>query len=351
MGEGKNLIGVDIGSSSIKVCQAKDGRKGLVLQKLGFAPLPPGVVVDGQVMDSAMVVETLRRALSEAKIRGKEAALSVSGQSVIIRKITVPSMTQAELAEQITWEAEQHIPFDIKDVQVDYQVLRRRQEAGQMDLLLVAARKDQINAYAQLARDAKLKPLVVDIDAFTIQNAFEATFGVEEREVVALINVGASLSSMNVLAGGTSSFTREIAHGGNMITEEIQRQLNVPFEVAESYKCGQPVDGGVVPPLVHRIVETAVDAIAAEIQRSLDFFMATSGEGDISRTVLTGGTSNLPGLAAAIERRTRVAVQINHPALRCVMDSSVNRALLEQRAPQLAVALGLSLRREREVRA
>jgi type IV pilus assembly protein PilM len=350
MGEGKNLIGVDIGSSSIKVCQVKESRRGILLHRFGFSPLPPGAVVDGQVMDASTVVETLKRTLSDAKVRGKDAALSVSGQSVIIRKITVPAMTSAELAEQITWEAEQHIPFDIKDVQVDYQVLRRRADAGQMDLLLVAARKDQISAYAQLAKDAKLKPVVVDIDAFTIQNAFEATFGVGENEVVALINVGASLSSLNVLAGGTSSFTREIAHGGNLITEEIQRQLGVPHEVAEAYKCGRSPDGGPVPPAVGPLVDQSVDSIAAEIQRSLDFFMATSGEGDISRAVLTGGTANLPGLATAIERRARVQVQTAHPAVRCVLDGGVDKAAFEQRIPQLAVALGLALRKEREVR-
>ena len=136
MGEGKNLVGVDIGTSSIKVCQLKETRKGPSLLRLGFAPLAPQTIVDGQVMDASNVVETLQRVFHDSKIRQRECAISVSGQSVIIRKITVPMMTQAELDEQIHWEAEQHIPFDIKDVQVDYQVLRRRPEASQMDLLL-----------------------------------------------------------------------------------------------------------------------------------------------------------------------------------------------------------------------
>lgn len=350
MGEGKNLIGVDIGSSSIKVCQVKEGRKGLILQRFGFAPLPPQVVVDGQVMDAPRVVATLKEVLSAARVRGRDAALSVSGQSVIIRKITVPMMTEAELAEQISWEAEQHIPFDIKDVQIDYQVLRRRPDASQMDLLLVAARKDQIQTYAQLAWDARLKPLVVDIDAFTIQNAYESARGIDEQQTTALINVGASLSSLNVLTAGTSAFTREIASGGNVVTEEIQRQLNVPFEVAERFKCGQSLDGAPIPPGVASAIEQAADSIAAEIQRSLDFFMATSGESDINRVVLTGGTSKLPGLAQAIERRARVAVETWNPLERCTVESTVNAALLQERGPQLAVALGLTLRKERESR-
>src|SRR5690606_26844052 len=180
MGEGKNLVGVDIGTTSIKVCQLKESRRGLNLVRFGYAPLAPQVIVDGQVMDAGIVIETLQRVFHNSRIRQKECALSVSGQSVIHRKITVPMMTEAELQEQIHWEAEQHIPFDIKDVQVDYQVLRRRPDASQMDLLLVAAKRDQINDYAQLARSAKLKPLVCDIDAFTVQNLFEYSRGLPQ---------------------------------------------------------------------------------------------------------------------------------------------------------------------------
>src|SRR5438477_9628897 len=195
MAEGNNLVGVDIGSSSIKVCQLKDGRKGLELIRLGFADLPPQTIVDGHVMNSGAVVESLARIFTDKKIKSRDVAMSVSGQSVIIRKITVPMMTPAELAEQIQWEAEQHIPFDIKDVQIDYQVLRRKTEASQMELLLVAAKRDQINDFAQLARNAKLKPVVCDIDAFTVQNVFEFSRGLPADHTVALINVGASLST------------------------------------------------------------------------------------------------------------------------------------------------------------
>ncbi len=357
MGEGKNLVGIDIGTSSIKVCQLKESRKGVSLLRLGYAPLSPQTIVDGQVMDSGNVVETLQRVFHDAKIRQKECAISVSGQSVIIRKITVPMMTQAELDEQIHWEAEQHIPFDIKDVQVDYQVLRRRPEASQMDLLLVAAKRDQINDYAQLARDAKLRPMICDIDAFTVQNTFEFSRGLPPDQTVALINVGASLSSLNIIAGGVSAFTREIANGGNVITDEIQKQLGVPFEQAEVYKCGGAADPndpsrpGIVPQQVVQIVESVCDAIAAEIQRSLDFFMATSGEAEISRIFVTGGTANVASLAQAVERRARVPTEVWSPVERLSVDArEVNPALLQPKAAQLAVALGLALRKEKESR-
>ena len=357
MGAGRNLVGVDIGTSSIKVCQLKDGRKGLGLFRLGYVPLGPQVIVDGQVMDAGAVVEALSKAFRDFKIKQRECAVSVSGQSVIIRKITVPMMTAAELDEQIQWEAEQHIPFDIKDVQVDYQVLRRRPEASQMDLLLVAAKRDQIDDYAQLARNAKLRPVVCDIDAFTVQNLFEFSRGLPADQTIALINVGASLSSLNIIAGGVSAFTREIANGGNVITDEIQKQLNVPFDQAEAYKCGGGVEDpyraqGMVPQQVVQIVESITDSIAAEIQRSLDFFMATSGEGEIARIYITGGTASLPALAQAIERRARVPVEVWTPLERIVVEArEVDQNLLRARGAQLAVALGLALRKDKEQRA
>lgn len=352
------MVGVDIGTASIKVCQVKETRKGLGLVRLGYAPLGPQVIVDGQVMDSGAVVETLQKVFHDAKIRQKECALSVSGQSVIIRKITVPMMTEAELEEQIQWEAEQHIPFDIKDVHVDYQVLRRRAEASQMDLLLVAAKRDQIEEYAQLARNAKLKPMVCDIDAFTVQNLFEYSRTLPQDQTIALINVGASLSSLNIIANGVSAFTREIANGGNGITEEIQRTLNVPHDQAEAYKCGgsasadDPTRAGMVPQQVVQVIEAVSDTIAAEIQRSLDFFMATSGEGEISRIYVTGGSANLAALARAIERRARVSVETWSPVEKLSIEAKeVNPLLLQTRAAQLSVALGLSLRKEKEARA
>lgn len=355
MNEGKNLVGVDIGSSSIKVCQLKESRKGLQLVRLAYADLPPQTIVDGQVMDAGAVVDTLKRLFQEGKIRNRVVGLSVSGQSVIIRKISVPLMTPEELEEQITWEAEQHIPFDIKDVRVDYQVLRRREEESQMDLLLVAAKRDQISDYAQLARDARLKPVICDIDAFCTQNLFEVSRGLPTDQTIALINVGASLASLNIISNGISAFTREIANGGNIITEELQKQLGVPHEHAEAYKCGTweptPESPGGIPEQVGPIIETTSDSIAAEIQRSLDFFMATSGEGEISRVYITGGCANLPSLSQAIERRARVPVEAWAPTERLLIDEKhVSAPLLQRTAAQLSVALGLSLRKEREVR-
>ncbi len=353
MSEGKRLVGVDIGATSIKVCQLKETRKGFNLIRLGYAPLEPQTIVDRHVMNSQAVVDALLNAFQENKIKQKEVALSVSGQSVISRKITVPIMTTAELDEQIQWEAENHIPFDIKDVNVDYEILRRRPEAGQMDLLLVAAKRDEINDYVQIARQAKLKPMVVDIDAFTIQNLFEYNRGLPPDQTFAIINVGATQASINIVSRGASAFTRDIANGGNYLTEQIIKQVGVPFEQAEDLKCQAAAAhaASALPAKVFQVVDSVCDTVAGEIQRSLDFFLATSGEERISRVYLTGGTANLPQLASAIERRSRVAVEVIQPMERIPVDAKeVNRELLDQRAAQLSVALGLAMRQSKEKR-
>ena len=350
MSEGKNLVGVDIGSSSIKVCQVKEGRKGLGLIRAGYEPLPPQSIVDGHVMNSQAVIEGLSKVFSEAKIRQKEVALSISGQAVIIRKISVPMMTAAELDEQIQWEAEQHIPFDIKDVHVDYEVLRRRPEAGQMDLLLVAAKKDEISDYASILKEAKLKPAVVDINAFTVQNIFEHQYGLPPDGNIALLNVGAAVSSLNIVAKGVSAFTREITNAGNAITEEIRKALACSHEQAEAYKMG----GGptqIVPQEVTQIINQACQGLAGEIQRSLDFYLATSGEQEIGRIFVSGGSAYLAPLVQAIERRARVPVQLFDPMVNLAVDArTVNEPYARATAAQMVVALGLSLRCDKERR-
>ena len=352
MSEGKNLVGVDIGTSSVKIVQLKDTRKGPRLVKLGFTPLPRQTIVDGHVLNSQAVVEALNRTFVEAKIKERDVALSISGQAVIIRKITVPIMTAAELDEQIQWEAEQHIPFDIKDVHVDYEVLRRRPEAGQMDLLLVAAKREEVNDYTEIARQAKLRPVVVDIDAFTVQNLFEFNRGLPPEQTFAIINVGASLASINIISKGVSAFTRDIANGGNYITEQIQKQLGVPFEQAEELKCATVTQGpGALPQQVFPITDSVCDSIAGEIQRSLDFFLATSGEPEMHRIFLTGGSSVLPPLQAAVARRSRVPVEVIQPMERITVEGKdVNPQVLQSRGSQLCVALGLAMRKDRERR-
>jgi type IV pilus assembly protein PilM len=347
MSEGKHLVGVDVGSSSIKVCELKEGRRGTrSLVRFAYHPLPAQTIVDGHIINSGAVVEGLDRLFH--KQRNRDVALRVSGHSVIIKKISMPLMTPAELREQINWEAEQHIPFDLAEVEIDYQVLQQRPDQSQMDVLLVAAKKEEVTDLTNIALEAKLKPRVVDLDAFTVQNAYEVGYGgVPTDKTVGLIHVGASLTTLNILSGGTTAFTRDIANGGNQITEEIQRTLGISHEEAEAYKCGG--DGrGLVPREVPDIVNQVVEQLAGEIQRSLDFYLATSGDGEVHKVLVSGGTANIRALVEAIQRRARVEVALLDPLRLATPDKSVDMALLGARSAQAVVAFGLALRRERE---
>lgn len=350
MADGNYLVGVDIGSSAIKLCQLKDVRGKPTLIKFGYHPLPQQTIVDGHVMNSAAVVEGLNALFLRHKIKRREVALAVSGHAVIIKRMALPMMTAAELEEQIDWEAEQQIPYDIKDVEIDYEVLRKRPDQGQMDVLLVAAKKDEINDTAQLAREAKLRPMVIDVDAFTVQNTFEANYGLPREGTIALINIGATLTTINILSQGIPAFTRNIINGGNAITEEIQKRLAITFEEAELYKTGASTDGRtVVPNEVPQIVKQVVEGIAGEILRSLDFYLATSGEREISRIYIAGGTANIPEVGAAIERRTKAPVELLDPFKDIAVDlKEVNADELNLHRAQVCVAIGLSLRKDRE---
>ncbi len=363
---GKNLVGVDIGSSAIKVAHLRETKKGVSLLNFGWESLPPQTIVDGNVMNTGAVVDALSKLWKGQKIKQRDVSLAISGHSVIIKKIPVPTMTPDELEEQIHWEAEQHIPFDINDVEIDYEVLTRREDQGQMDILLVAAKKDEINDYTQVARESRLNPLVVDIDAFALQNAYEMNYGVDPNETVALLNVGASLTTINIVQGGVTMFTRDMASGGNGITEEIQKQLGVSFEEAEAYKTGgvgglgtdvvspSPYRGhvtDVVPEEVHSIVRQVVESLAGEIQRSLDFYLATSAGGDVDRVFVVGGTARLRALVQAIEDRARVPVDFLDPFRRIVVDERiVDVNVLRELSLQAAVCVGLGLRKDKERR-
>ena len=349
MGEGKTLVGVDIGASAIKVAQLKESRKRFQVVRWGFEPLPPQTIIDGHVMNAGVVTEALLKIFHDQKISQRDVAIGVYGQSVIVRKITVPIMTQSELDEQITWEAEQHIPFDIKLMSIDYEVLRKRPEAGQMDLLLVAAKKDEINDYASMLREAKLRPLVVDINAFTIQNAFEAQQGLTTDGTIALINIGAAVTTLNIISNGVSAFTREITNAGTFITEEIRKSLGCSYQQAETYKCGGVTQS--VPPEAQQVILQATASLAGEIQRSLDFYLATSGESEIHRIYLSGGSAYLTALSQAIEKRAHAPVQFFDPMTNLTVDNKyVNEPQFRAISAQMVVALGLGLRRDKELR-
>ncbi len=351
MAKGKLALGLDIGSSSVKMILLKETKRGYQLQSFGMAPLPPEAIVDGALMNSTAIVQAIQELVSAQKIKHKETAIGVSGHSVIIKKISLPRMTQEELDESIQWEAEQYIPFDVKDVNLDTQILSPAgsDAGGQMDVLLVAAKKDMINDYTSVVAEAGLSPAIVDIDAFAVQNAFEANYGATEGETIVLINAGASVVNINILHGGITTFTRDITQGGNQFTEEIQKQLNVSYDEAEALKVGGRGAGdadAVVPQEVERVIQGVADQMAGEIQRSLDFYAATAADAKIARVYLSGGTAKIPALFKTIETRVGVPVEILNPFKNIEIDNrKFDPNYIMEIAPMAAVVVGLGLRR------
>lgn len=348
MASGKNALGLDIGSSSIKVTQLKESKKGVHLVTFDMAMLPPEAVVDGALMSFSVVTDKIRELIRVNRIRNKQCALGISGHSVIIKKISLPEMTQDELADSIQWEAEQYIPFDIKDVNVDVQILNPKTSHGQMDVLLVAAKKDVINDYISVVGDAGLTPVVVDVDTFSFQNMFELNYGFPVNETVALINLGASVININVISNGMTTFTRDISMGGSMLTEEIQKQLNVSYEEAEHYKTGghENVSSSAVFREIMKLSERVSETLVTEIQRSFDFFAATTVNAELSRIFVCGGSSQVPSLTRFLEKRIEVPVEMINPFKNVIIDSKrFDLDLLQRMAPMAAVSLGLALRR------
>jgi type IV pilus assembly protein PilM len=267
---------------------------------------------------------------------------------VIIKKIAVPRMTPEELEEQIPWEAEHHIPFAKDDVEIDHELINAQNAQGQMELLLVAAKKEVVGDYAAVAREAQLTPVVVDVAAFTLQNAFEVNYQVAGNETVALMNVGAAISNINIISGGVSTFTRDVTIGGNAFTEEIQKQLNVSYDEAEALKIGgnRADADSVVPQEVERVLGSVAEQMAGEIQRSLDFYASTAADSHLAKVLLSGGTAKIPALFKTIEQRVGVPVEILNPFKNIEIDNRrFDPAHIMDIAPTAAVAVGLALRR------
>jgi type IV pilus assembly protein PilM len=341
----KNCIGLDIGSNSLKVIQCKTGKKGNVVTAFDLVPMAPQTIVDGTIMDQGAVVDAIREVWGRQRLKQKEVAIAIAGHSVIIKKIQVPAMTRAELQDQIPYEAEHHIPFAKDDVEIDYDVINERNAAGQMDILLVAAKKEVVHDYASVVREASLTPAVVDVAAFSAQNAFEVNYPLGPDETVVLINVGAAISNINILCAGVSLFTRDVTIGGNAFTEEIQKQLGVGQDEAEAYKVGGSHDEhGVVPQEVERIVEGVAEVLAGEFQRSLDFFLATSADTSVNKICLAGGSSKIASLHRAIERRSRLPVEVVDAWRNVALDPKLDMAFLGAHSPEALVGLGLALR-------
>ena len=346
----KSMVGLDVGSSSVKAVElSMKGKSGdFELTHMGVAPLPADAIVQGAFLNSSAIVDTIREAIDIAKIKSKNVAAAVSGHSVIVKKVSLPSMTRDELDEQIRWEAEQYIPFDVNEVNLDFQILESNGTDGQMDVLLVAAKKDLIDDYVQVISEAGLTPAAIDVAAFAVENAYEANYGSHPGDVVALVNIGAQVVNINITADGVPLFTRDITTAGNQYTEEIQKTLSVGFDEAERLKLGDSRANSsteVVPQEVEQAMQAVNETVVGEIGRSLDFFAATTADSRIGKAYISGGGANISGFLTAFYERTGIEVEMMNPLARMRPSSKFEPELIDELAPSLGVGVGLALRK------
>ncbi|MGI8672321.1 MAG: type IV pilus assembly protein PilM [Luteitalea sp.] len=343
----KPVVGLDIGSSAVKAVELKAAGKSFKVVAFGIEALPPDAIVDGAIIDGAAVADTIRRLFERVGIKNRDVAASLSGNAVIVKKITLPAMTDAELAASITWEAEQYIPFDIQDVNLDYQVLSRPPKgtaAGTMDVLLVAAKKETIADYTGVIAQAGRVPAIVDVDAFALQNAFEVNYGARDA-IVALLNIGASAININVVRGEQSLFTRDVPIGGNAYTEALQKDFQLPQESADLLKRGYAADG-LDPAQARATLQMVTESLLLEVQKTLDFFRGTTGADHIDLLLVTGGGSQVDGLVDALHERLGIPVEFLDPFKTVSFDAArFGVPVLSEAAAASTVAVGLALRR------
>ena len=339
------LVGLDIGTSSVKAVQLQRSRNRYQLVALGIAPIHPETIVDGVIMDAPTVSSAIQQIFAENKIGVKEVAVSVSGHSVIVKKIKVPRMNKAELREGIAWEAEQHIPYSIEDVNLDFQLLGSSGEGeGEMDVLLVAVKKDTVNEYLAVISAAGLRGAVVDVDAFALENALEISQDVRPNEVVALANIGAAVTTINVLQGGVSEFTRDSALAGNRYTESLQKSLGLSYEQAEALKMGSAVAGHDFAE-ARPVIEMVNEELASDIRRSFEFYKSSEQSTAIHRVILSGGCARLAELSSHLSHALELPVEIANPFREITADrKQFDPEYLAYIAPQMAVGVGLALR-------
>jgi type IV pilus assembly protein PilM len=344
-GKKTHLIGLDIGSRTIKIAEIVDKKTSHIFKSFHTINIEPGIIEEGAVKDPETVSESIRKIYKQAKLKEKNVAISIGGYSVIVKKINVQNMTDEELQGTIHFEAEQYIPFDISDVNIDFQILGESEHnPNQMSVLLVAAKKEMVNEYNNLVRMTGLNTCIIDVDAFALQNIFEFNYDPKD-ESIALIDIGASKTSLNILKDNTSVFMRDVSLGCGQITEKIASLVECSFEEAEEIKLGGESDI-ISPEDLNSIVSSVVTDWCTEIKRALDFFYSTFPEDQITKIILSGGGANIKEFRQLLAVETSSDVEIINPFRNFSIDSDrFDSSYLEQIAPQAAICMGLALRK------
>jgi type IV pilus assembly protein PilM len=345
LGKKDSLVGLDIGSRSVKVAEITETKNGRKLRRFGMADIPPGAIEDGAISDPETVAQIVRQLFKSANIKTTNVALSIGGYSVIIKKINVQTMPEEQLQETIHFEAEQYIPFDISDVNLDFQLLGEvENNPSQMSVFLVAAKKEMVNDYINLATLVGLTPCIIDVEAFALQNIFEANYDIP-GENVALIDIGASKTSLNILKDNSSVFMRDVALGCIQINQKIMSMLDCSYDQAELIKFGEPSKKLSADEL-KQIISAVVTDWCTEIRRALDFFYTNYPDDPIKRIILSGGGANIAEFRQLLASESNAQVETLNPFNGIVVDEkSFEPEYIRQIGPQAAIAMGLALRR------
>lgn len=343
----KEVVALDIGSNAIKLVQLKQAKKGWELVKLGISYLPPEAIVDGSIIDSMTVTSTMGDLIRQQSIQAIDVVSALTGHSVIIKKVGLPSMTEEDLEASISWEAESYIPFPMEDVNIDFQILGEDEEGrGQMDVMLVAVKKDVISDYENILKEVGLNPVVVDVDSFALENMMEINYTIPPEENLVLINLGASITSVSVVVGGITVFTRSIPMGGNQYTEEIQRRFNISFKDAEDLKLGNKQVSGVDPASLDEVVASVSENMCMEARRSIDFFLGSVPGVTVQKVFLCGGGARVNNIQHMMQEKIAMPVEIANPFNGISYNpKSFEVRLIKDMAPYFSVAVGLATRR------
>jgi type IV pilus assembly protein PilM len=335
---------VDIGSSSVKVAEVLHGSSGPRINALGVTPIPPTAIQSNVIQDEAAVVEAIRRTVTSTGALAKEVITAVPGPAVIVKKVILPAVQDpAQIDAAVLAEAGQIIPDSLDNVSLDYQVIDWIEEGNKMEVLVVAVKKEIITSYAETIRAAGLEPVVIDVDYFALENMFELNYDAPEGRPVALVNIGARYSSINILKEGRSTFTGDVPVGGAEFSDALVRQLGVSPEHAEALKAGRAA-GGMEPAAAEPVLASVTEFIVEEIQRALSFFWTAATDEPLGAVFLSGGTARMPSLAAELKSRLECSVEVVDPFRRVACDR-VSRELIEGNGPALAVTVGLATRR------
>lgn len=340
----EQLVGLDIGSRTIKVGEVIETRKdGLVLNKFGMATISSGSIQEGGIKDSKTVAAVIREMFHKNRIKEKNVAISIGGYSVIVKKIQVNTMTDDELMENIQVEAEKYIPFDIKDANLDFHIMGESPSvSGKMDVILVAAKKEFINDVISTVELAGLKPCVIDVDVFALQNIYEANYDHQE-DVVALIDIGASKTTMNIVKDGLSLFTRNFSLGCNQADHKIADKIQCSLEDAEAIRTSRE-SNKISSREISSVISSVINNWRIEIRRALDYFYSSSDD-HIKKIMLSGGGANIADFRNILAAETALEVEVLNPLNRFSIHKALSPSFLEQIAPQAAICMGLAIRR------